>query len=51
MVPELQFVAVAAFLIWGLIASLCDVLAHGHDEAELVARKRGPLDDRAVAKD
>jgi hypothetical protein len=43
--PELQFVAVAAFLIWGLIASLCDVLAGGQDEAELVSRKRGPVDD------
>jgi hypothetical protein len=45
MVPELQFVAVAAFLIWGLISSLCDVLTHGQDEAKLVSRKRGPVDE------
>ena len=45
MVPELQVVAVAAFLIWGLISSLCDVLAHGEDEAKLVSRKRGRVDD------
>ena len=27
MVTELQFVAIAAFLIWGLVASLCGLLA------------------------
>ena len=45
MVPELQFVAVAAFLIWGLVASLCDLLSRDQDEGELVSRKRGPIDD------
>ena len=31
MVTELQFVAVAAFLLWGLVASLCGVLTAAPD--------------------
>jgi hypothetical protein len=41
MVTELQFVAVAAFLIWGLAASLCGVLTAAPDTVELVRRDRG----------
>ena len=42
MVTELQFVAVAAFLIWGLVSSLCGVLAAAApDAARLVRRDRG----------
>ncbi|HYZ66438.1 MAG TPA: hypothetical protein VE666_01300 [Mycobacterium sp.] len=38
MVTELQFVAVAVFLIWGLAASLCGLLKS--DDTELVQRDR-----------
>jgi hypothetical protein len=41
MVTELQFVAVAAFLIWGLVASLCGVLTAAPDAARLVWHHRG----------
>ena len=41
MVTELQFVAVAAFLVWGLAASLCGVLTAAPDTVELVRRDRG----------
>lgn len=41
MVTELQFVAVAAFLIWGLMASLCGVLTAAPDTARLVWHHRG----------
>ena len=41
MVTELQFVAVAAFLIWGLVSSLCGVLTSAPDAARLVWRDRG----------
>lgn len=41
MVTELQFVAVAAFLIWGLVASLCGVLTAAPDTARLVWHHRG----------
>jgi hypothetical protein len=41
MVTELQFIAVAAFLIWGLVASLCGVLMAAPDAAQLVWRHRG----------
>jgi hypothetical protein len=41
MVTELQFIAVAAFLIWGLVASLCGVLTAAPDTARLVWRHRG----------
>jgi hypothetical protein len=41
MVTELQFVAVAAFLFWGLVASLCGVLTAAPDAVELVRRDRG----------
>jgi hypothetical protein len=41
MVSELQFIAVAAFLIWGLVASLCGVLTAAPDTARLVRRHRG----------
>ncbi|HVQ52283.1 MAG TPA: hypothetical protein VMS92_19760 [Mycobacterium sp.] len=40
MVTELQFVAVAAFLIWGLAASLCGVLTAAPDTARLVRLHR-----------
>ena len=40
MVTELQFVAVAVFLIWGLVASLCGVLTTDPDAARLVWRDR-----------
>jgi hypothetical protein len=40
MVTELQFVAVAVFLIWGLVASLCGVLTTEPDAARLVWRDR-----------
>ena len=43
MVTELQFVAVAAFLIWGLVASLCGVLTAAPDAVHLVKRDRGPV--------
>jgi hypothetical protein len=41
MVTELQFVAVAAFLIWGLASSLCGLLKPDADDAELVQRPAG----------
>jgi hypothetical protein len=41
MVTELQFVAVAAFLIWGLVSSLCGVLTAAPDTARLVWHHRG----------
>jgi hypothetical protein len=41
MVTELQFVAVAAFLIWGLVSSLCGVLTAAPDTARLVGHHRG----------
>ena len=46
MVTELQFVAVAAFLIWGLAASLCGVLAAAPDAARLV-RRHGDVEPEA----
>jgi hypothetical protein len=42
MVTDLQFVAVAVFLIWGLASSLCGLLRQ--DEEELVQRERGRAD-------
>jgi hypothetical protein len=42
MVTELQFVAIAAFLIWCLVSSLSGVLAPDPDEARLVWREHGP---------
>jgi hypothetical protein len=42
MVTELQFVAIAAFLIWCLVSSLSGLLAPDPDEARLVWRERGP---------
>ena len=41
MVTELQFVAVAAFLMWGLVASLCGVLTAAPDTLDLFRRDRG----------
>lgn len=56
MVTELQFIGVAAFLIWGLVASLCGVLIAAPDTARLVWRHRGvkpeaptPEQDQATA--
>ena len=46
MVTELQFVAVAAFLIWGLAASLCGVLTAAPDTARLV-RRHGDVEPEA----
>ena len=43
MVTELQFVAVAAFLLWGLVASLCGVLTAAPDAVDLVRRDRGVM--------
>ena len=34
MVTELQFAAVAAYLLWCLFSSLSGVLAHDQDDAE-----------------
>jgi hypothetical protein len=42
MVTELQFVAIAAFLIWCLVSSLTGLLALDPDEARLVWREHGP---------
>lgn len=38
MVTELQFVAVAVFLMWGLAASLCGLLKQDVDDTQLVQR-------------
>jgi hypothetical protein len=45
MVTQLQFVAIAVFLMWGLLSSLCDVLARGQDEAQLVCREHRQPDE------
>jgi hypothetical protein len=45
MVTELQFVAVAAFLLWGLVASLCGVLTGAPDTLDLFRRDRGVKPD------
>jgi hypothetical protein len=42
MVTELQFVAIAAFLIWCLVSSLSGLLALDPDQARLVWREHGP---------
>ena len=42
MVTELQFVAIAAFLIWCLVSSLSGLLASDPDEARLVWREHRP---------
>ena len=42
MVNELQFVAIAAFLIWCLVSSLSGLLAADPDEARLVWREHRP---------
>ena len=42
MVTELQFVAIAAFLIWCLVSSLTGLLALDPDEARLVWREHRP---------
>jgi hypothetical protein len=41
MVTELQFVAVAVFLMWGLAASLCGLLKPDADDTKLVHSDRG----------
>jgi hypothetical protein len=41
MVTELQFVAVAVFLMWGLAASLCGLLKQEVDDTQLVQRNQG----------
>jgi hypothetical protein len=40
MVTDLQYVAIVAFLIWGLASSLVGVLANGPDAARLISRRR-----------
>jgi hypothetical protein len=40
MVTELQFIAVAVFLMWGLAASLCGLLKTDADDAKLVQADR-----------
>ena len=40
MVTELQFVAVAVFLMWGLAASLCGLFKHDVDDTQLVQPNR-----------
>jgi hypothetical protein len=40
MVTELQFVAVAVFLIWGLAASVCGLLRPDADDTQLVQGDR-----------
>ncbi|WP_160112678.1 hypothetical protein [Mycobacterium sp. 3519A] len=40
MFTELQFVAVAVFLMWGLAASLCGLLKPDADETKLVHSDR-----------
>ena len=42
MATELQFVAIAAFLIWCLVSSLWGVLKPEPDAARLVFREHGP---------
>jgi hypothetical protein len=42
MIHELQFVAIAAFLIWCLVSSLSGLLAFDPAEARLVWRERRP---------
>ena len=42
MITELQFIAVAVFLLWGLAASLGGLLKPDADDADLVQRGRGP---------
>ena len=39
MVTELQFIAVAVFLMWGLAASLCGLLKQDVDDTQLVQRE------------
>ena len=36
MVTELQFIAVAVFLMWGLAASLCGLVKQDTDDTQLV---------------
>lgn len=38
MVTELQFIAIAVFLIWGLVSSLCGLLKPDIDDVQLVRR-------------
>jgi hypothetical protein len=40
MVTDLQYIAIVAFLVWGLAASLCGVFANDPDAARLIWRKR-----------
>jgi hypothetical protein len=42
MVTHLQFIAIAAFLIWGLASSLSGMINPDRDE-NLISRERGPL--------
>jgi hypothetical protein len=42
MLTELQFVAITAFLIWGLVSSVCGLLTPSAAEPVLVWREHGP---------
>lgn len=47
MVTDLQYIAIVAFLLWGLAASLAGVFASGADAGRLVRRKRGTTPEAA----
>ena len=51
MVTELQYIAIVAFLIWGLAASLAGVFANDPDAARVVWRRNREKPDtvRAVS--
>jgi hypothetical protein len=40
MVTDLQYIAIVAFLLWGLAASLAGVFANSPDAGRLVRRRR-----------
>jgi hypothetical protein len=49
MVTDLQYVAIVAFLIWGLASSLAGVLANDPDAARLIwpRHRGGDVDSRS----
>jgi hypothetical protein len=40
MVTDLQYIAIVAFLLWGLAASLAGVFANAPDAGRLIRRRR-----------
>lgn len=42
MVTELQFIAIAAFLLWCLVSSVCGILVPAEEPALLIWREHGP---------